>query len=177
MALKETTKLSLDLAKPGTFSTNIQDFSTKENPLNQKVSQYGAEIPVTDYLSGNSFGYRFSLASTNVEERELMQLRWNGNIKSAKSYNIQASKFKEALDGLRTDQNDFKQNLGMSTAMIIGMLTALFFQPAFPIAVAILEGLGIIGNGVDIYGTVKLAFSYLDHVKVLKQSYNNCPSL
>ncbi|WP_270335316.1 C47 family peptidase [Lactococcus petauri] len=177
MALKETTKLSLDLAKPGTFSTNIQDFSTKENPLNQKVSQYGAEIPVTDYLSGNSFGYRFSLASTNVEERELMQLRWNGNIKTAKSYNIQASKFKEALDGLRTDQNDFKHNLGMSTAMIIGMLTALFFQPAFPIAVAILEGLGIIGNGVDIYGTVKLAFSYLDHVKVLKQSYNNCPSL
>lgn len=65
----------------------------------------------------------------------------------------------------------------MSGALIVGMLTALFFEPAFPVAVAVLQDLGLVGNGIDIYGTIHLAFSYIDHIKKLKQSYNSCSSI
>lgn len=40
-------------------------------------------------------------------------------------------------------------SLGLSVAMLVGLLTALFFQPAFPIAYSILEGFGLIGASVD----------------------------
>ena len=176
-AFQQQKDYSLDLGLQGSFAQSLRYFGTNKEALNQKVSQFNAEIPVKDYLSGNSFGYRFSRLTAKTDEREFIQIRWNKNTKISKSYAKSASDFKEAVDGLRADQNQFTKNLGMSGALIVGMLTALFFEPAFPVAVAVLQGLGLVGNGIDIYGTINLAFSYIDHIKKLKQSYNSCPSV
>lgn len=44
MALKDDTKLSLNVATPDLFTNNLQDFSNKEDILSQNVSQYGAPV-------------------------------------------------------------------------------------------------------------------------------------
>ena len=59
MALKETTKLSLDLASPGTFKTDLQNFNNQEI-LSQNVAQYGAPQSILDvFKTGNSYWYAY----------------------------------------------------------------------------------------------------------------------
>lgn len=60
MAMKENTELSLDLTIHGAFTSNIRDFSTKENVLSQNVAQYGSPTEYLDLIrTGNRYSYSF----------------------------------------------------------------------------------------------------------------------
>ncbi|WP_270341139.1 hypothetical protein, partial [Lactococcus petauri] len=59
MALKETTKLSLDLASPGTFTSNLQNFNNQDI-LSQNVAQYGNPVRLFDlYYSRVEYWYAY----------------------------------------------------------------------------------------------------------------------
>ncbi|MFD2252962.1 C47 family peptidase, partial [Lactococcus formosensis subsp. bovis] len=156
------------------FNKNVLDFGKNSDILNQNVSQFGAETQVEEVLSGSIFGYRYNYSFGDYDTRELLQIRWNENKKISKSYYETASRFKESVDAMNSAKNELKSSLGISGAMLIGLLTALFFQPAFPVAVMILEGLGLVGAGIDSIGIIRTAYSYLNNKEYVKQAYNDC---
>lgn len=80
IALKETTKLSLDLASPGAFTSNLQIFNNTQDILNQNVAQYGAEVHIHDALKGFDYGYSIGKEDTSAQGKVLARRNLEKNL-------------------------------------------------------------------------------------------------
>lgn len=171
---KEARTLDLGLSK--LYNVDLFDFNNRKNDniLSQRVSLFGSEINVEEVLSGSTFGYRYNKSFGEYDDRELLQVRWNGNKKIVKSYSVAPSRFKDLVDELNSTKQEITGSLGISGAMFIALLTALVFQPAFPVAVAILEGLGLVGASFPTIEVITGVYSYLNNKEYIKEAYNDC---
>ncbi|MGY0187279.1 hypothetical protein, partial [Lactococcus petauri] len=96
MALKETTKLSFDLASPGTFKANLQNFNNQDM-LSQNVPLMSQLIHTHDGFSGADYTYQ--LFKNNNTDKQFMVATRTGEKKTV-DYNSTSVLFKKSVDKL-----------------------------------------------------------------------------
>ncbi|NHI66524.1 hypothetical protein ET005_10560 [Lactococcus petauri] len=122
MALKETTKLSLDLATPGAFKTNLHNFNNQDI-LSQNVSQMGATISVRAFLVGNTFSYAIDKAGS------YMKVAKNGYPKPL----ITVGKGLDYRDKINSMRTDLGMILGCGVSIAIISAVVLLCPEGAPI--------------------------------------------
>lgn len=161
MALKETTKLSFELATPGTLKTNIQNFRNRENILSQNVAQYGAETKTFDYKRMVEWGYSY----TNDHNRSKMRARMDGSHEYAPSNTINAATFKQGVDDMNSNFNVIKWAVPTSIFIV---LLGLASAGASTIMGEVIGSFGgSAGPGAIIFATYK----YLEAEKLVWDIY------
>ncbi|MGY0186810.1 C47 family peptidase [Lactococcus petauri] len=156
MALKETTKLSLDLANPGTFKTDLQNFNNQDI-LSQNVAQYGAEVHIHDALKGFDYGYSIGKEKTSAQGKVLARRNLE---KKPRAYTQTMKNFQDGVDTLIATRNGFAgYGIGMAIAMA-GLIVAQFV----PVVNVVVDAItGVLGGSLGPGGATALALLIINY--------------
>ncbi|CEF52371.1 Extracellular cysteine protease [Lactococcus garvieae] len=151
MSLKETTKLSLDLATPGAFKTNPHEFRSDEDILSQNVPLMSQLIHTHDGFSGANYTYQ--IFKNNNTNKQFMVATRTGEKKTV-DYNKTALNFKENIDKMIGYQ--FKVvSYGLSSAVIFVLLA---LANAIPVAGQLADSIALVlGGGYELDNVVQFA--------------------
>lgn len=170
MALKESTNLSLDLATPGTFSTNLQNFNNNtKDILSQNVAQYGAPTEYLDLIrTGNRYSYSFR------KDNKKIMLGING-ICIFKDNRINSSSAAFVNDVNKLPGLKEKLLLGGIGALSVAQLQILFKVITFGLSDQVIKIfkniLNRFGIGVDALSVATIFWNYSKTIETANNDY------
>lgn len=171
MALKENTELSLDLASPGAFTSNLQYFSNKQDIFRKKVSQMGAIKNV--YAPG--FGDIFEYAISRDYNKTYMEVHHNRGKKTV-SYGNGAD-FAKDVDDLLGIGDTLLTVGAISIATLAASIAIAITFPEAAVIMSFLQKLGITAVGMSPFAAATLILKYVNTVHSTRSQYDSLRSL
>lgn len=171
MALKENTELSLDLASPGVFTSNLQYFSNKQDIFRKKVSQMGAIKNVYAPGFGDIFGYAIS----RDYNKNYMEVHHNRG-KITVSYGNGAD-FAKDVDDLLGIGDTLLTVGAISIATLAASIAIAITFPEAAVIMSFLQKLGITAVGVSPFAAATLILKYVNTVHSTRSQYDSLRSL
>lgn len=171
MALKENTELSLDLASPGAFTSNLQYFSNKQDIFRKKVSQMGAIKNVYAPGFGDIFGYAIS----RDYNKNYMEVHHNRGKKTV-SYGNGAD-FAKDVDDLLGIGDTLLTVGAISIATLAASIAIAITFPEAAVIMSFLQKLGITAVGMSPFAAATLILKYVNTVHSTRSQYDSLRSL
>ncbi|WP_270346481.1 C47 family peptidase [Lactococcus petauri] len=171
MALKENTELSLDLASPGAFTSNLQYFSNKQDIFRKKVSQMGAIKNVYAPGFGDIFGYAIS----RDYNKTYMEVHHNRGKKTV-SYGNGAD-FAKDVDDLLGIGDTLLTVGAISIATLAASIAIAITFPEAAVIMSFLQKLGITAVGMSPFAAATLILKYVNTVHSTRSQYDSLRSL
>lgn len=171
MALKENTELSLDLASPGAFTSNLQYFSNKQDIFRKKVSQMGAIKNVYAPGFGDIFGYAIS----RDYNKNYMEVHHNRGKKTV-SYGNGAD-FAKDVDDLLGIGDTLLTVGAISIATLAASIAIAITFPEAAVIMSFLQKLGMTAVGMSPFAAATLILKYVNTVHSTRSQYDSLRSL